>query len=119
MIRFACKSCKTELVLPEAQGEISGPCPKCGSWIDSSSISPSTDKAVTLNAALPAQSVKKKRCSQTVTSGKGRVRADGYLDHDYNDQRELVKTLRLVSICLTVIAVIFFVSLYMKQWLAQ
>ncbi len=56
---------------------------------------------------------------QPLPGGKGRVRADGYLAHEYNERRELFGTLRILVLFLAVAAVILFVILYMRQWMLK
>ena len=51
--------------------------------------------------------------------GIGSIRADGYLDHDYHERREIVVTLRVMAVSPALLAVILFVTLYMKQWMAE
>lgn len=110
-LRFVCGSCGTPLILPDAKSAASGPCPKCMAWIDSSQFVPPDTNA-------PVQAATRRRRKENVIGGRGRVRADGYLDHEYNDRRELFRTLRLLAVSLAVLAVILFITLYLKQWMA-
>jgi len=50
-------------------------------------------------------------------STRGRIRADGFLDHDFNERREVFATLRVLAVALAVLAVILFITLNMKQWI--
>lgn len=77
----------------------------------------SSRDGLSLNALAHASS--RRRRSATVTSGRGRVRADGYLDHEYNERREMFGTLRVLAVSLAVLAVIMFIVLYMRHWLAS
>jgi xanthine/uracil permease len=52
-------------------------------------------------------------------AGRGSVRADGFLDHEYNERRELFGTLRVIAVALAVLAVILCITLYMRQWMAS
>jgi hypothetical protein len=70
-----------------------------------------------IQSPSPAQ-VRKKR-SQPVTGGRGRVSADGSLDHQYSERREFFGTLRVLAVSLAVLAVIFFITLNMHQWMAR
>ena len=60
-----------------------------------------------------------KRRSPARSPGRGSIRADGYLDHDHLERKELFATLRVLAVTLAVLAVILFVILYMKQWTMQ
>ncbi len=71
--------------------------------------------AKTLSVAVPPR----KRRSPTPTAGRGSIRADGYLDHNHSERKELFVTLRVLAVTLAVLAVILFVTLYMKQWMSQ
>jgi len=103
----------------ESQAGVSGPCPKCGTWIDASQFQPTDAPLHVLSVGLPVRSDSAKHRKQTVTSGKGSVRADGYLDHDHTERREMFATLRILAVSLAVIAVILFVTLYMKDWMSK
>jgi len=47
------------------------------------------------------------------------MRADGYIDHDYSDRKELYGTLRVLAVFAAVGAVILLVFLYMRQWMLK
>ncbi|MFD2255723.1 hypothetical protein ACFSSA_03460 [Luteolibacter algae] len=115
-LRFVCLSCKTSLVVVGGRKGVSGPCPKCDAWIDASQFEEGDETVRTLNAQLPPVSSGRRRRGQSITSGRGTVRADGFIDHEFNDRRELFVTLRILAVSLAVIAVILFVTLYLKQW---
>jgi hypothetical protein len=61
----------------------------------------------------------RKRRAQAPTSGRGSIRADGYLDHDHTERKELFVTLRVLAVTLAVLAVILFITLYLKQWMMK
>ena len=67
------------------------------------------------NASPPQTS--RRRKSENVISGRGRVRADGYLDHEFNERRELFGTLRVLAVSLAVVAVILLITLYLRHWM--
>ena len=120
-LRYVCETCRTPLLLPASRVGTSGPCPKCGKWIDASKfvfpeIPASHAKAARIapDATPPAR---KRR--ESVTSGRGRMRADGYIDHDYSDRKELYGTLRVLAVFAAVGAVILLVFLYMRQWMLK
>ena len=117
-MHFVCSECKTELVLPEASQVVSGPCPKCGTWIDASEFAPQKDPDPQVGSSLPAKSDPKRRRGVSV-SGKGRVRADGYLDHEFNERKELHTTIKILAVTLAVLAVILFITMYLKEWMTQ
>jgi len=102
-------------VVPESQSGVSGPCPSCSTWIDASDFSMQDAPAKTLAANIGPR----KRRSQPATSGRGSIRADGYLDHDHTERKELFLTLRVLAVTLAVLAVILFITLYMKQWMMK
>jgi hypothetical protein len=56
---------------------------------------------------------------QPITGGRGRVQADGFLDHEYNERKELFGTLRVLATFLAVAAVILFVTLYLREWMTK
>ena len=114
-MRFVCRACKTSLVVPESQVGMSGPCPSCSTWIEASDFTRQDAPAKALEVNIP----QRKRRSQPATSGRGSIRADGYLDHDHNERKELFVALRVLAVTLAVLAVILFVTLYMKQWTLQ
>lgn len=60
-----------------------------------------------------------KKRIETLAGGRGHVRADGYLDHNYTERKELYDTLRVLAVFAVVGAVILFVFLYMRQWMSQ
>lgn len=74
--------------------------------------------ATTLRAKLPQVGTQRKHRHGNVIAGRGRVRADGYQDHEYNERRELFGTLRVLAVSLAVLAVILFITLYMRQWMS-
>lgn len=61
----------------------------------------------------------RRRRSEPLAGGRGRIRADGNLDHDYSERKELFGTLRVLAVGLAVMAVILFITLYMKQWMSH
>ncbi|MBG7608095.1 MAG: hypothetical protein IZT59_08735 [Verrucomicrobia bacterium] len=94
---------------------MSGSCPSCSTWIEASDFTMQVAPA----KALAANVAPRKRCSQSATSGRGSIRADGYLDHDHNERKELFVTLRVLAVTLAILAVILFVTLYVKQWMLE
>ncbi len=115
--RFVCSSCGTSLVVTDSDVAVSGPCPKCAAWIDAARFQHSETPHHVHNVRLPDPAASAKRRSPTITGGKGRVRADGYLDHEYSERKELHATLRVMAVSLAVLAIIFFCILYMKEWM--
>jgi hypothetical protein len=77
----------------------------------------SSQNGLSLNALAHASS--RRRRSASVTSGRGTVRADGFLDHGYNERREMFGTLRVLAVSLAVMALIMFIALYLRHWLAS
>jgi len=114
-LRFVCRACKASLVVTESQSGVSGPCPSCSTWIDASDFS----LLDTPDKVPAAGNPPRHRRSQSATPGRGSIRADGYLDHDHSERKELFVTLRVLAVSMAVLAVILFVTLYMKQWMAQ
>lgn len=117
-LRFVCSGCRTALVLQDATQAVSGPCPKCSTWIDASQFSLQKEPLKGLDARLPAKSAPERRRNKSVVGGRGRVRADGFLDHDYGERKELYGTIKVIAVTLAVLAVILFVTLYLKQWMS-
>lgn len=115
-MRCVCNACGTPLIVPESKAGVSGPCPKCGTWMDGSSFTLQDAPPKTVHAKIPDSGSRRR---QTVTSGRGRMRADGYLDHEYGERKELFGTLRVLAVTLAVLAVILFVTLYMRQWMSK
>lgn len=66
-------------------------------------------------SASPGRSLKKQPAVARGQS-RGRIRADGFIDHGHTERKELFLTLRVLAVFLAVMAVILFVALYMKQW---
>ena len=97
---------------------MSGPCPKCGTWIEASQFQMQDTPARPLSTKLPEPGAQRKRRHDSAIGGRGRVRADGYLDHEYNERRELFGTLRVLAVSLAVLAVILFITLYLRHWMA-
>ena len=114
-IRFACKGCGASLTLPFASPVVSGPCPKCAAWIDAREYIVANRHAQTQGGHVPEPGFRRKRRSQNVIGGRGRVRADGFLDHEYNERRELFGTLRVLAVSLAVLALILFVIFHMRK----
>jgi hypothetical protein len=56
---------------------------------------------------------------QPLAGGRGHVRADGFLDHEYNERKELYGTLRVLAVSLLVAAVILFITLYLRDWMMK
>ena len=108
---------KKALILPDATTAASGPCPKCAAWIDASEFIVPERQARPAAVHVPEPGSSRRRKSGNVIGGKGRVRADGFLDHEYNERRELFGTLRVIAVSLAVLAVILFITLYMRQWM--
>lgn len=118
-MRFVCTACGTSLVVADSNAGVSGPCPQCSTWIDASQFKLQSAPAKTLEAKVSTGNSPRKRRPQAVTTGRGSIRADGYLDHDHNERRELFTTLRVLAVFLAVSAVILFITLYMKQWMMK
>ena len=117
-LQFVCSGCKTALIVPDSKESVSGPCPKCGAWIEASQIQIQDSPAKPLSGKLAQPGVMRKRSHGNAIGGRGRVRADGYLDHEYTERRELFGTLRVLAVSLAVLAVILFITLYLRQWMA-
>ena len=94
-----------------------GPCPRCAAWIDTADLRALASPVESRFEIGNAPKVSLDRRSQDVLAGRGRVRADGYLDHEYTERRELFGTLRVLAVSLAVLAVIFFVTLYLRHWM--
>lgn len=106
-------------MLQDATQAVSGPCPKCGAWIDATQFSPRKESLKSPNASLPSKSTSEQRKSKSIVSGRGRVRADGYLDQEYGERKELFGTIKVLAVTLAVLAVILLVTLYLKQWMSH
>ena len=100
-------------MLHPAASAVSGPCPKCGTWIDSAQFTLPKEPAT----RLPEKSAAEQRRSRSVVSGRGRVRADGFLDQEYGERKELYGTIKVLAVSLAALAAILFVTLYLKQWM--
>ncbi|MDP4625225.1 MAG: hypothetical protein NWT08_08815 [Akkermansiaceae bacterium] len=96
---------------------VSGPCPKCGAWIDASQFSLEKEMLKGLSARLPSKTTSEHKRSKSIVGGKGSIRADGYLDQDYGERKELYGTIKVLAVSLAVLAAILFVTLYLKQWM--
>ena len=68
---------------------------------------------------LAANIAPRRHRSPVLTAGRGSIRADGYLDHNHTERKELHVTLRVLAVTLAVLAVILFITLYMKQWMIE
>ncbi|MEP2777132.1 MAG: hypothetical protein ABJQ29_14770 [Luteolibacter sp.] len=105
--------------MQDASQGVSGPCPNCNTWIDASQFSLQKELLKGLDVQLPTKSALQQRRSRSVVSGRGRIRADGYLDQEYGERKELYGTIKVLAVSLSVLALILFITLYMKQWLAN
>jgi xanthine/uracil permease len=72
---------------------------------------------VRLSVKLPEAGAANRRRSSVPVSSRGRIRADGHLDHEHGERKELYATLRFLAVSLAVLAVILFITLYMRQWM--
>lgn len=115
--RFTCIRCHTELVLPNSSSVKSGPCPRCQTWIDASSFSPSDGSIGPATTAPDDRSAGKG--SRSLRANHGRIRADGFLDHGHTERREFLVTLRIFGVALIVFAVLAIITLYMRQWISE
>lgn len=70
-----------------------------------------------LGAHASPPKTSRRRRSENIISGRGRVRADGYLDHEFNERREMFGTLRVLAVSLAVAAVILLITLYLRHWM--
>jgi hypothetical protein len=118
-MRFVCRGCGTPLILPDAKSAVSGPCPKCAAWIDASELIVLEAVRKRPDANVAAAGASRRSRNNNATGGRRRVSADGYLDHEYNERRELFGTLRVLAVTLAVLAAILFVTLYLKHWMAS
>ena len=118
IFRFTCSVCETPLIVSGSKDPVSGPCPKCEAWIQAEQFQKTDGPAINLSArvGLPSKG-SRSRSRAGSNSSRGRIRADGFLDHNFNERRELFGTLRVLAVALAVLAVILFVALYMKQWI--
>lgn len=117
-LRFVCSGCRTTLILQDATQAVSGPCPQCSTWIDASQFSLQKEPLKGVDARLPEKSTTGRKQNKSIVNGRGRVRADGFLDHDHVERKELYGTIKVIAVTLAVLAVILFVTLYMKQWMS-
>lgn len=46
------------------------------------------------------------------------MRADGYLDQEYGERKELYGTIKVLAVSMAVLAVILLVTLYFKLWMS-
>lgn len=56
---------------------------------------------------------------QGTKSGGTRIRADGYLDHEYNDRKELHRTIRVLAFFLAAGAILLIVTFFMRAQMAN
>jgi predicted RNA-binding Zn-ribbon protein involved in translation (DUF1610 family) len=111
-VRFICEACGTALILHCSQIGVSSPCPVCNTWIDSSKYA--LKAAPDLGTQTPHPFSGDRRRKQPSVIRKGRIQADGYLDHKHIEQKDLFSSLRVFMIFLAAGAVIFFVILFMR-----
>lgn len=104
-------------MLQDASQAVSGPCPKCGAWIDASQFALRKEQLKGLDVRLPSKSTSEQKRSRSIVSGRGRVRADGYLDREYGERKELYGTIKVLAVSMAVLAVILLVTLYFKLWM--
>jgi hypothetical protein len=70
--------------------------------------------------ALPvAPAVAAGRGSQGTNGGRSRIRADGFLDHEFIERRETYKTLKVFVFFAVVAAVLLIVTVYMRSWMLK
>jgi phage FluMu protein Com len=115
-VRFRCGACGTVLTLPESKAGASGPCPRCGTWIDATLFHPHGTPIPALPVAPAADAGRSTRGAKARGS---RIRADGFLDHEYNERKELYKTLRVLAFFVAVAAVVLVVTVYMRTWMLK
>jgi hypothetical protein len=119
-LRYLCDGCGATLVLPASRAGASGPCPKCSKWIDTSKfVLPEIPARVTVPMIPSASNPHVKKRMQAPNRGRGRIRADEFLDHEYNERKELFGTMRVLAVFLAVAAVILFVTLYLRDWMMK
>jgi len=119
LIPFMCSVCGTQLALSVASEVVSGPCPKCRTWIESFELTGSDEIGDQEASRTPNAMKGPRRRAQALPSGQGRIRAHGCLDHEGNERRELYSTLRVIAVALGMIAVIIFITLYLEQWMTR
>ena len=114
--RFRCGACGTVLTLSESKAGVSGPCPRCGTWIDAAQLH--SNEALPL-ASIPALPIVPTTAHNRSKTGGSRIRADGFLDHEYNERKELYKTLKVLAFFVAVAGVVLIVTLYMRTWMLK
>ena len=119
-VRFVCGACGTILAVPMSKVGTSGACPRCGTWIDGvrfisgQASYPAPMPAVPMNPA-EAEFLRKQGTKSVST----RIRADGYLDHEYNDRKELHRTIRVLAFFLAAGAILLIVTFFMRAQMAN
>ncbi len=114
-MRVICPACTTHLVVPLARANESGPCPKCGAWIDAAAVH-SQQRPV---SAARDTLAPRRRGSAHIKSGRGRVSPDGYIDHGHAEQQEIYGTLKVLAVFMAVLALILFVIIYGRPLMAE
>ena len=115
-LRFTCKTCHTVLTIPVSQAGVSGPCPNCSAWVDASEVSLGPPPSVPPSppASFQPTTAPRSRRPDSVTSGRGRIRADGHLDHSHQERKEFAGTLKLIVTVVAVAGIILSVFIWMK-----
>jgi hypothetical protein len=103
-ITFACPACGTRLSIGSHQAGTSGPCPVCGGHV----VSPDA----------PAQSPRPsgKRDS---TRRRGRIRADAVIDHAHLENRESIRSLKVIAFFILALCACVAVAWFLRDHLSR
>jgi hypothetical protein len=115
-IRFACHGCGTILSIPAAQAHASGPCPTCKTWL-TGPAKPKTLPGPPL--AIAPKPTPSHPSSPQKRRGKGHLMADSMIDHQHLEQRETLRTIKVIAFIALALSFCLAVAWFMKGWASQ
>lgn len=108
-ITFKCGACGRMLSIPHHQAGVSGPCPECGTLVDSPTPCPASHlPGLKKNIFAPdvSQQVKKRK--------RGNVSADLAVDQQRLEQTDSDKTLKILALTILVVCLCLAVTWYLR-----
>lgn len=107
---LVCPHCDAQLVLrPGQPTDISGPCPRCGSWITREPTSGTGSRAPATGSAIRHR----RRRPQS------RIAPDSIIDHRLAEQRETARSARVLAWFLFAACACAFVAWLLQKWVAR
>lgn len=114
---FNCPSCGKNLTADLSQADVTGPCPQCGQPVTAPQPRFPANFALHSPQPLTAAANEPKTTEQRVR--RSRINADSALDHGHNDQRELAKTLWIITVFILVFCAVVAATWLMQKWIGS